>query len=162
MYVANVDEGSITVDNDYVKTVRKIAERENAAFVKFSGKIEAELAELSKEDAEEFLNELGVDKSGLESLIISGYGLLDLITFFTAGEKEVKAWTIKNGTTAKEAAGKIHSDIERGFIRAEVVDFDTFREIKSMNRIKELGKVRLEGKEYIVKDGDIVYFRFNV
>lgn len=162
MYVANVDEGSITVDNDYVKTVRKIAERENAAFVKISGKIEAELAELSKEDAEEFLNELGVDKSGLESLIISGYGLLDLITFFTAGEKEVKAWTIKNGTTAKEAAGKIHSDIERGFIRAEVVDFDTFREIKSMNRIKELGKVRLEGKEYIVKDGDIIYFRFNV
>lgn len=162
MYVANVDEKSITEDNEYVKKVRDIAKNEKAAFVKISGKIESELAELSKEEAKEFLDELGIDKSGLESLIMSGYQLLDLITFFTAGEKEVKAWTIKDGTTAKEAAGKIHSDIERGFIRAEVVDFETFREMKSMIKIKELGKMRLEGKEYIVKDGDIIYFRFNV
>jgi len=162
MYVANVDEESIINDNEYVEKVRNIAQNEGAAFVKISGKIESELAELSKEDAKEFLKELGIEKSGLESLIISGYQLLDLITFFTAGEKEVKAWTIKGGTTAKEAAGKIHSDIERGFIRAEVVDFETFRAIKSMTKIKELGKMRLEGKEYIVKDGDIIYFRFNV
>lgn len=162
MYVANVNEESIINDNEYAEKVRNIAQNEGAAFVKISGKIESELAELSKEDAKEFLNDLGIEKSGLESLIISGYQLLDLITFFTAGEKEVKAWTIKAGTTAKEAAGKIHSDIERGFIRAEVVDFETFRSIKSMTKIKELGKMRLEGKEYIVKDGDIIYFRFNV
>lgn len=162
MYVANVDEEGIFEDNEYVKVVQEIAKRENAGFVKISGKIESEIAELGKEEAKEFLKGMGIEKSGLESLIITGYNLLNLITFFTAGEKEVRAWTVKKGTTAKEAAGKIHSDIERGFIRAEVVDFETFKEIKSMHKIKELGKMRLEGKDYIVKDGDIIYFRFNV
>ncbi|BAI79958.1 GTP-binding protein [Deferribacter desulfuricans SSM1] len=162
MYVLNVDEDGLFEDNDYVKQVKEIAERENAKVIKISGKMEAELAELEEDEAKQYLEELGVERSGLETLIIEGYKLLDLITFFTAGEKEVKAWTIKNGTTAVKAAGKIHSDIERGFIRAEVVDYSTFKEYKSMQKIKELGKLRLEGKEYIVKDGDIIYFRFNV
>ena len=162
MYVANVDENSILQDNEYTKIVKNIAEKENAAFVKISGKIEAELSELSSGEAEEFLAEMGIKEAGLKSLITSGYNLLNLITFFTAGEKEVKAWTIHKGTTAKQAAGKIHSDIERGFIRAEIVDFEDFRQIKSMQKIKDLGKMRLEGKDYVVKDGDIIYFRFNV
>jgi hypothetical protein len=162
MFVANVDEDGILEDNEYVKVVKQIAKDENAGFVKISGKIESEIAELGKEEAKEFLKDIGIEKSGLETLITTGYNLLDLITFFTAGEKEVRAWTIKEGVTAKEAAGKIHSDIQRGFIRAEVVDFETFKEIKSMHKIKELGKMRLEGKDYIVQDGDIIYFRFNV
>lgn len=162
MYVLNVDEDGLFEDNDYVKQVKEIAERENAKVIKICGKMEAELAELEEDEAKQYLEELGVERSGLETLIIEGYKLLELITFFTAGEKEVKAWTIKNGTTAVKAAGKIHSDIERGFIRAEVIDYNTFKEYKSMQKIKELGKLRLEGKEYIVKDGDIIYFRFNV
>ena len=162
MYVLNVDEESLLDDNEYVKQVREIAEKEGARVVKICGKIEAELAELDEDEAKQFLKDMGLERSGLENLIIEGYGLLDLLTFFTAGEKEVKAWTIKQGTTAVKAAGKIHSDIERGFIRAEVVDFETFKTYKSMQRIKELGKLRLEGKDYIVKDGDIIYFRFNV
>lgn len=162
MYVANVDENSILQDNEYTKIVKNIAEKERAAFVKISGKIESELSELTTQEAEEFLSEMGIKEAGLKSLISSGYNLLNLITFFTAGEKEVKAWTIHKGTTAKQSAGKIHSDIERGFIRAEIVDFEDFRQIKSMQKIKDLGKMRLEGKDYIVKDGDIIYFRFNV
>ncbi|KAA0258382.1 redox-regulated ATPase YchF [Deferribacter autotrophicus] len=162
MYVLNVDEEGLYEDNDYVKAVKEIAEKENARVVKICGKIEAELTELDEEEAKQFLKEMGLERSGLEYMIMEGYKLLSLITFFTAGEKEVKAWTIKEGTPAVKAAGKIHSDIERGFIRAEVVDFETFKEYKSMQKIKELGKLRLEGKEYIVKDGDIIYFRFNV
>jgi len=162
MYVMNVDEDGIFEDNDYVKKVKELAEKENAKTVKICGKMEAELAELDEDEAKQYLKEMGIEKSGLELMILEGYKLLDLITFFTAGEKEVKAWTIKNGTTAVKAAGKIHTDIERGFIRAEVVDFNTFKEYKSLQRIKELGKLRLEGKDYIVKDGDIIYFRFNV
>lgn len=162
LYVANVDEDGLSQDNDYVKQVRTIAEKENAKVVKICGKTECELQDLSDEDAHEYLQSLGMDKSGLENLIRSGYDLLGLITFFTAGEKEVRAWTITKGTTAQKAAGKIHSDIERGFIRAEVCSYSDFQELKSLTTAKEKGKLRLEGKEYIVNDGDIMYFRFNV
>lgn len=162
MFVMNVDEEGLQKDNDYVKKVIDYANKEGAVCIKISAKIEAEIAELEKEEAREFLEALGLKKSGLEMMIQEGYRLLNLITFFTAGEKEVKAWTIQNGTNAQKAAGKIHSDIERGFIRAEVTDYETFVELKSLQRAKELGKTRLEGKDYIVKDGDIIYFRFNV
>lgn len=162
MYVANVDDGSLLEDNEYVKIVREIAAKENAAVVKISVQIESEISELDAEESEEFLADMGLEKSGLEYMIAEGYKLLNLITFFTAGEKEVRAWTITNGTTAQKAAGKIHTDIERGFIRAETVSYTDFKEYKDMQKIKDAGKTRLEGKEYIVKDGDIIYFRFNV
>jgi GTP-binding protein YchF len=162
MYIMNVDEEGMSSDNEYVKKVREYAEKENAVAIKISAKIEAEIAELDKDEAKEFLEALGLKRSGLEMMIQEGYRLLNLITFFTAGEKEVKAWTIQKGTNAQKAAGKIHSDIERGFIRAEVTDYETFVELKSLQKAKELGRTRLEGKDYIVKDGDIIYFRFNV
>jgi GTP-binding protein YchF len=162
MYVANVDDDSLSKDNDYVKKVRQIAEKENSSFVKISVQIEAEISELDENESKEFLKDLGLEKSGLESMITEGYKLLNLITFFTAGEKEVRAWTITKGTTAQKAAGKIHTDIERGFIRAETVSYENFTLYKDMQKIKDAGKMRLEGKEYIVKDGDIIYFRFNV
>ncbi|MEC9492549.1 redox-regulated ATPase YchF [Flexistipes sp.] len=162
LYVANVDEDGLAIDNNYVSQLKKVAEKENAGCVKISCKLEAEIAELDEDEKNEFLNEMGLKKSGLEKVIAGGYELLDLITFFTAGEKEVKAWTIKKNTKAVDAAGKIHSDISRGFIRAEVCSFDIFKEYKSLQKIKEAGKMRLEGKEYIVKNGDIIYFRFNV
>lgn len=162
MYVANVDEAVLTEDNEHVKKVREIAAKENAVVVKICGAIESEIAELDEEEAKEFLASMGLDRSGLQSMIAQGYKLLDLLTFFTAGEKEVRAWTVTGGTTAQKAAGKIHSDIERGFIRAEVTSFSDFETAGSMAKAKEMGKMRLEGKEYIVQDGDIIYFRFNV
>lgn len=162
LYVANVDEDGLAHDNSHVSAVRKIAEGEGAAVVKICGKTECELQELSPDEAKEYLESLGMERSGLESLIKSGYDLLGLITFFTAGEKEVRAWTIEKGTTAQKAAGKIHSDIERGFIRAEVCSYADFQNFKSLTVAKEKGRLRLEGKDYIVDDGDIMYFRFNV
>ncbi|MCA1927442.1 MAG: redox-regulated ATPase YchF [Calditerrivibrio sp.] len=162
MYVMNVDEKGLGEDNDYVKKVIDYASSEGSVAIKISAKIEAEISELEKEEAREFLDAIGLKRSGLETMIQEGYKLLNLITYFTAGEKEVRAWTITNGTNAQKAAGKIHSDIERGFIRAEVTDYETFVELKSLQKAKELGKTRLEGKDYIVKDGDIIYFRFNV
>lgn len=162
LYVANVDEDGLAEDNDYVKSVRQVAENEGADVVKICGKTECELQELSEEDAREYLQSLGMERSGLDELIKSGYDLLGLITFFTAGEKEVRAWTVESGSTAPHAAGKIHSDIERGFIRAEVCSFSDFEKYKSLNAAKENGRLRLEGKDYVVQDGDIIYFRFNV
>ncbi|MEF3254899.1 MAG: redox-regulated ATPase YchF [Deferribacterales bacterium] len=162
MYVMNVDENGLNEDNEYVKKVVEYANSEGSVAIKISAKIEAEISELEKDEAKEFLEALGLKRSGLETMIQEGYKLLNLITFFTAGEKEVKAWTIQKGTNAQKAAGKIHSDIERGFIRAEVTDYETFVELKSLQKAKELGRTRLEGKDYIVKDGDIIYFRFNV
>ncbi len=162
LYAVNVDEDGIAEDNEHVKAVREIAAAEGAGVVKICGKTECELLDLSEEDAKEYLDALGMECSGLESLIKSGYDLLGLITYFTAGEKEVRAWTITSGMNAQKSAGKIHSDIERGFIRAEVCSFADFEELKSLTVAKEKGKLRLEGKEYIVKDGDIIYFRFNV
>ncbi|MBQ3034297.1 MAG: redox-regulated ATPase YchF, partial [Deferribacterales bacterium] len=162
LYVANVDESGLENDNDYVKTVREIAQKECAATVKICGKTECELQDLSDEDAREYLQSLGMERSGLENLIRSGYELLGLITFFTAGAPEVRAWTVEKGAVAQKAAGKIHSDIERGFIRAEVCSYADFYELKSLTAAKEKGRLRLEGKEYVVEDGDIMYFRFNV
>lgn len=162
LYVANVDEDGLAEDNEHVKTVRKIAETEGACVVKICGKTECELQELPPEEAAEYLQSLGMERSGLENLIRSGYDLLGLITFFTAGEKEVRAWTVEKGVSAQKAAGKIHSDIERGFIRAEVCSYADFENLKSLAAAKEKGRLRLEGKEYLVQDGDIMYFRFNV
>ena len=162
LYVMNVEEDGLLEDNELVKKVRTLAEQENARAVKICGKIEAELSELDEDEAAEFLSDMGLERSGLEALISEGYKLLDLITFFTAGEPEVKAWTVEKGTPAQKAAGKIHTDIERGFIRAEVTSFEDFENAGSLAKAKELGRMRLEGKEYIVQDGDIMYFRFNV
>ncbi|WP_456419239.1 redox-regulated ATPase YchF [Thermovibrio sp.] len=162
MYVANVDEEGLFEDNEYVKAVREFAAKEGAPVVKICAKIEAELAELSKEEKEEFLKELGMEEPGLNAVIREGYKLLDLITFFTAGEQEVKAWTVKKGTKAPQAAGKIHSDIERGFIRAEVIRYEDLIREGSIQACKEKGLMRLEGKDYEVQDGDVIYFRFNV
>jgi len=162
MYIANVDEEGLLEDNELVRLVREFAEKEGAPVVKICAKIEAELSELQKDEKEEFLRELGMEEPGLNAVIREGYKLLDLITFFTAGEQEVKAWTVKRGTKAPQAAGKIHSDIERGFIRAEVIKYDDLIREGSLQACKEKGLMRLEGKDYEVQDGDIIYFRFNV
>ena len=162
MYVANVDEEGLFEDNEFVKQVREYAKGEGAPVVKICAKVEAELSELPKEEKEEFLKELGLKEPGLNAVIREGYKLLDLVTFFTAGEPEVKAWTVRKGTKAPQAAGKIHSDIERGFIRAEVIKYEDLIREGSIQACKEKGLMRLEGKEYEVQDGDIIHFRFNV
>src|SRR6185503_4480782 len=137
-------------------------DHEPAEVVTFSAKIEGELAELSPADRAEFLASLGIESAGLDRLIRGGYHLLGLQTYFTAGEKEVRAWTIHQGDTAPQAAGAIHTDFEKGFIRAEVISFDDYVNYRGEQGAKEAGKMRLEGKEYIVKDGDVMHFRFNV
>jgi len=164
LFIANVSEDEVAIadDNEYVKAVQKYAAEEGAEVVTISAKVESEIAELSAEDAKEFLGELGLTESGLDKLIKASYKLLGLITFLTAGVQEVRAWTIKKGTTAPQAGGKIHSDIERGFIRAEIVSYDDLVLTGSSNAAREKGLVRLEGKDYIMKDGDVTYFRFNV
>ncbi len=162
MYIANVDEEGLLEDNEYVEQVKELAEKEGAPVVKICAKIEAELAELEGEEKKEFLKELGMEEPGLNVVIREGYKLLDLITFFTAGEQEARAWTIRKGTRAPQAAGKIHSDIERGFIRAEVIKYEDLIREGSMQACKEKGLMRLEGKDYEVQDGDVIYFRFNV
>lgn len=161
MYVANVSEEDVVNGNQYVDKVREVAKKEGAKLIILCGKIECDLMELSEEEAQEYLESLGLERPGLDVLIMEGYDLLGLITYFTAGEKEVRAWTIEKNTTAQKAAGKIHSDIERGFIKAEVVSYADFVELKSLTLAKEKGKMRIEGKEYIVQDGDIIYFRHN-
>jgi hypothetical protein len=165
IYVANVSEEDIVegnFNNDFVKEVRAHAETETAEVVVICAKIEQEISELDEEDKVEFLAELGLDASGLDKLIQSSYHLLDLISFLTAGPQEVRAWTIKRGTKAPGAAGKIHTDFERGFIRAETIAFNDLQTYGSMAAAREKGLVRLEGKEYIVQDGDVILFRFNV
>lgn len=164
MYVANIPESDLPdgEGNIYLQQLKEKAKDEGAPVVVLCGKVEQELIELPKEEREEFLNALGLKEPGLNKMIRTGYGLLDLITYFTAGEKEARAWTIKRGTKAPAAAGEIHSDIERGFIAAEVINYDDYIKIGSLQKAKELGMVRIEGKDYIVKDGDIMYFRFNV
>jgi len=138
------------------------AQKENTEYIILCGKIEEELSVLSREEQKEYLASLGVEQSGLEKMILASYRMLDLITFFTAGEPEVRAWTIKKGINAKDAAGEIHSDISKGFIRAEVISYEDFEKYGSLQKAKEAGRMRLEGKDYIVQDGDICYFRFNV
>lgn len=164
MYVCNVAEDNIldADDNPHVQTVKAHAKAEGAEVVVISAKVEAEIAELEGEDKQMFLQELGLEESGLDRLIRAAYSLLGLITYFTAGVQEVRAWTIRKGTKAPQAAGVIHSDFERGFIRAEVVAYDDLVEAGSVNAAREKGKYRLEGKDYVVQDGDVMHFRFNV
>lgn len=163
IYVANIGEDDIgKEDNKFVKMVKDFAKNENSKVITLSAKIEEELAGLDKEEREVFKEELGIEESGLEKLVSASYDLLGLMSFLTAGEKEVRAWTIKKGTKAPQAAGKIHSDFEKGFIKAEVVSFDDLVEAGSFLKAKEKGKVRIEGKDYTVQDGDVMLFRFNV
>ncbi len=162
LYVANVSEDEILEDNDYVKQVKEYAKKENAKVIKLCVKIEEELSGLDDNDKKEMLEALGMKESGLDKVIKESYDLLGLMSFLTAGKPEVRAWTIKKGTKAPEAAGKIHSDIQRGFIRAEVVSYDDLIRLGSLNEAKEKGLVRSEGKDYIMQDGDVVLFRFNV
>ncbi|WP_216831639.1 redox-regulated ATPase YchF [Alkalihalobacterium elongatum] len=163
LYVANVSEEDLLGDdNEYVKMVKEFAVSENSQVIVVCAKIESEIAELDGDEKAMFLEELGIEESGLDQLIRASYHLLGLRTYFTAGVQEVRAWTIKQGMKAPQAAGVIHSDFERGFIRAEVVAYNDLVEAGTMAVAKEKGKVRLEGKEYIVEDGDVIHFRFNV
>ena len=163
LYIANVSEEQLSDDNDEnVNKVKEYAKQDNAEVIKLCVKIEEELSTLSKEDKKEMLEALGLEESGLDKVIKASYDLLGLMSFLTAGEPEVRAWTIKKGTKAPQAAGKIHSDIERGFIRAEIVSYDDLIREGSMVACKEKGLVRSEGKDYIMQDGDIVLFKFNV
>ncbi|WP_449036103.1 redox-regulated ATPase YchF [Peptostreptococcus stomatis] len=166
IYVSNVSEDDLAddgVNNEMVKAVREFAATENSEVVVICAQIEAEISEVETEEEKlEFLETLGLSQSGLDKLIKSSYHLLGLISFLTAGEQEVRAWTIKNGTKAPQAGGKIHSDIERGFIKAETIAYDALIEHGTMSAAKEKGLVRLEGKDYIVKDGDVILFKFNV
>ena len=161
LYVANVAEDGFD-DNPHLERLRAMAEREQAGVVVLSAAIEAELSLLDEDERDEFLGEYGLDEPGLHRLIRAGYDLLGLQTYFTAGPKEVRAWTILKGDSAPQAAGRIHTDFERGFIRAEVISFDDYIACGGESGAKNAGKMRLEGKEYIVQEGDVVHFRFNV
>ena len=163
LYVCNVDEASVVDGNKYVDDVKKMAESEGARVLIIGASIESDIAEFDDlEERSMFLQDLGLQEAGVAKLIRTAYELLDLHTYFTAGEKEVRAWTVLKGAKAPEAAGVIHTDFEKGFIRAEVMAYADFVEYGSENAVKEAGKLAVEGKEYVVKDGDIMHFRFNV
>ena len=163
LYVCNVDENSVQTGNSYVDAVRESVADENAEVLVIGAAIEADIAELETyEERQEFLNDLGLEEAGVAKLIKAAYKLLNLYTYFTAGVKEVRAWTIKAGFTAPQAAGVIHSDFEKGFIRAEVIKYDDYVKFTSEAAVKDAGKLGVEGKEYVVEDGDIMHFRFNV
>jgi len=168
MYGANVDEDSLTDegdsmdDNPYVAALTEHAEKNNCEIIKLCAKVEEELIGLDEDEALDFLNELGIEESGLDQIIHKGFDKLGLMSYFTAGVQEVRAWTIRKNTTAPKAAAAIHNDFEKGFIRAEVIAYDDFIELGGEAKAKEAGKMRLEGKEYIVNDGDVMHFRFNV
>ena len=165
LYVANVSEdyaGTEPLDNEAYLTLKEYAASEHSGIIPICCQIEAEIAELNGEEKALFLADLGIEESGLDRLIKTSYSLLGLISFLTAGPDECRAWTVRKGTKAPKAAGKIHSDIERGFIRAEVLAFSDLEKYGSMNAAKEAGVLRSEGKEYVMQDGDIVFFRFNV
>ena len=163
IYLANVSEDDLLNDeNEYVKKVREIAAKENASVVLMCAKIESELSELDEESKKAFLADLGIQNSGLDQLIHITYHMLGLKTFFTVGKDEVRAWTFRDGMKAPECAGIIHTDFEKGFIKAEVMSYDDLIEYGSELKVKEAGKARLEGKEYLMQDGDNCYFRFNV
>lgn len=162
MYIANVDEKHLTAEGGYVAKVREVAAREGAKVVVACTKIEAEIASMPYEEREDFLHDLGVKESGLDQVIHEGYALLNLITFFTAGEKEVRAWTVRRGALAPEAAGEIHTDFQKGFIRAEVMKYADLAALGSEQAVRDKGLWRSEGREYAVEDGDIMLFRFNV
>lgn len=161
LYVCNVDEGSAATGNAHSAAVAEMAARQGAAHVVISAQIEEEIAQLSAEEAAEFLDEMGLEEAGLDRLIRAGYSLLALETYFTVGPKEARAWTIPHGTTAPKAAGVIHGDFERGFIRAETIAYDDFIALGGEQPAKEAGKMRAEGKTYVVKDGDVLHFLFN-
>ncbi len=161
LYIPNVDDSGFQ-DNPFLDAVRDRAIAENAEVVPVCAAIEAELVEMDEEERKEFLDDMGLDEPGLDRVIRAGYKLLQLLTYFTAGEKEVRAWTVHAHSTAPQAAGVIHTDFERGFIRAETIAYDDFVEFNGEQGAKEHGKLRLEGKEYVVKDGDVLHFRFNV
>jgi GTP-binding protein YchF len=162
IYVANVDEASINTGNEYVNTLKEAVSQEQAEVLMISAAIESQIAELDPEERSLFLEEYGLEESGLDKLIRASYNLLDLITYFTAGEKEVRAWTIVDGWKAPRAAGVIHTDFEKGFIKAEVIKLVDYQQYKTELAVKEAGKMAIEGKEYTVQDGDIMHFRFNV
>ena len=163
IYAANVDEETaVTGNNQYTDLVKSYADKENAGVIVMCAKMESELAELPDEDKKVFLSEMGIQNSGLDKLIFATYNLLGLATYFTAGVDEVRAWTFKRGMNAKKCAGIIHTDFEKGFIKAEVMSFNDLEEQGDEKKVKEAGKLRLEGKDYIMQDGDICYFRFNV
>ncbi len=162
IYVANVNEDDLLEDNAYVQTVRAIAAEQGAEVVKLCARLEEEMAGLSDEERAEFLHSLGVEESGLEQVIHKGYKALGLISYFTAGPKEVRAWTVTIGAKAPQAAGVIHGDFERGFIRAETIAYDAYVRLGSEAAVKAAGEMRVEGKEYVVQDGDVMHFRFNV
>jgi ribosome-binding ATPase len=163
LYVCNVDEGNILEENEHVRKVREIAAKEGSQVITICGKIESEIAALeSKEEKEAFLKDIGIEESGLSKMIKAGYDMLDMKTYFTAGVKEVRAWTFPKGAKAPQAAGVIHTDFERGFIKAEIYHCDDLFQFGAEAKVKEAGKFRMEGKEYEVKDGDIIHFRFNV
>ncbi len=163
IYVANVKEDDVVLgENEYTKKVKEYAANENNSVIVMCAKMESELAELEESDKKQFLNELGITSSGLDKLIFATYNLLGLQTFFTSGPDECRAWTFRKGMTAKECAGLIHSDIQRGFIKAEVTSFSDLEELGDEKKVQEAGKLRIEGKDYLMQDGDICYFRFNV
>ena len=162
LYVANVDEAQIADPGPMAQAVFAHAKAENSRAIAFNGKIESEFAGLSDEEIAEFRSDYGITTGGLDRLIVEAYDLLGLMTFLTTGEKETRAWTIEKNTKAPQAAGKIHSDIERGFIRAEIISYDDYVAYKTMDAIRAAGKLRSEGKEYVMQEGDVVEFRFNV
>lgn len=162
MYIANTDEAGVLHGNELIDRVRAFAEKRGFAVVPVCAKIESEIAELDEADRAAFLESIGLAEPGLNAIIRTGYGLLGLLTYFTAGEKECRAWTVRVGAMAPEAAGVIHTDFERGFIRAEVQSYDDLRRLGSEQAMKDAGLYRVEGKEYVVKDGDVMFFRFNV
>ena len=162
LYVANVSEYGSEAEKGYLNQLEEITQSEGASILTISGKIEGDLSDLPPQEKEEFIKELGLGQPGLNRLVQAAYQLLGLVTFFTAGEEEVRAWTVGRGTKAPQAAGKIHSDMEKGFIRAEIMGYQDFCMMGSAQAVKEKGLYRLEGKDYTVKDGDIIYFRFNV
>ena len=163
MYLCNVDEGSVKSGNKYVDQVKEAVKSEDDEVLVIGAKIEADITELETyEERQLFLDELGLEEPGVNRLIRSAYHLLTLQTYFTVGVKEVRAWTIKNGMTAPQAAGVIHTDFEKGFIRAEVMKYNDYVTLGSENAVKEAGKFKVEGKEYVVEDGDVMHFRFNV
>jgi GTP-binding protein YchF len=162
LYVCNVNEGDAVKGNQYSQIIAELAKKEKAPLIIISAKIEEEIATLDEQDRLEFLKELDLSETGLSKIIRTGYGLLNLDTFFTIGPKEAHAWTIKKGSNAPKAAGAIHTDFEKGFIRAETIAYEDFIKYNGEQGAKEAGKMRLEGKEYIVQDGDVMHFRFNV
>jgi GTP-binding protein YchF len=162
IFAANVDEQGLAEDNDYVRETREVAAEQGAEVVKICAQLEAGMIGLSEEERAEFLELAGVEEGGLEQIIRKGYGILGLISFFTMNEKQVRAWTVRQGWTTPRAAGIIHTDFERGFIKAEVMTYETFVHCGSWAAAKAAGAMRVEGKEYVVQDGDVIYFRFNV